>query len=244
MKGIILAGGTGSRLAPLTDVFNKHVLPVGRYPMIVHPLMQMARAGIKEILIVTTVAALGDLSRTLGSGSKFGVDLTYRVQEQPKGIAQALALAAPFVQQDLCTVILGDNIFTADLEPYVQGFVHRGHGAQILVKQVHDPSRYGIAQIEQGRVTSIMEKPPQPTSNLAVTGIYMYDPHVFRLIETLQPSSRGEYEITDVNNLYIKHSEMSYAVLSGDWIDAGTFPSLARANEIMARCSYPELSTL
>lgn len=233
MKGIILAGGTGSRLFPLTKVTNKHLLPVGQKPMIYHPVEKLIEAGIKEILIVTGVDHMGDVVGLLGSGKEFGCRFTYRVQDEAGGIAQALALAEHFVHGDLCTVILGDNIFQDSLSVDVKRFVEQKVGARILLKQVSDPHRFGVAEISGDKVLGIEEKPKSPKSDLAVTGIYFYDGRVFDFIRHLKPSARGELEITDVNNHYIKEDSLTFGRLSGWWSDAGTFDSLARVNQLL-----------
>lgn len=233
MKGIILAGGTGSRLYPLTKVTNKHLLPVGQYPMIYHGIHKLVEAGITEILIVTGRDHMGDVVNLLGSGVEFGVTFTYKVQDQAGGIAQALGLAENFVGDDLMTVILGDNIFSDNIAPYIHNFQEQGAGGKILLQQVEDPERYGVAELRGTQIVSIDEKPKVPKSSYAVTGIYMFDPSVFNIIRTLQPSGRGELEITDVNNHYIRMGKMSYDVLQGWWTDAGTHDSLAHANEML-----------
>ena len=233
LKGIILAGGTGSRLNPLTKVTNKHLLPVGKYPMIYYSIAKLKEAGVNEILIVTGRHHAGDIINLLGSGSELGIKLTFRVQDQAGGVAEALSLAEEFVGNELLTVILGDNIFTGDITPYVEEFIRHNSGAQILVKEVQDPQRFGVAEIENDQIISIEEKPQFPKSNYAVTGFYMYDPRVFDIIKTLEPSGRGELEITDVNNAYIQLNELRFGVVSGNWIDAGTFASLSRANKIV-----------
>ena len=216
MKGIVLAGGTGSRLHPLTTVTNKHLLPVGNYPMIFHPIARLKQAGITEILIVTGRDHMGDVMELLGSGHDFGLDFTYKVQDQAGGIAQALGLARGFCCGDSCCVILGDNIFQDDLTVSIQVFQRLQHGARVLLKEVQDPERFGVAELsEDGDILSIEEKPVHPRSNLAVTGIYMYDPQVFDIIPTLVPSHRGELEITDINNGYIHAGTMTYDVLRG-----------------------------
>lgn len=230
MKGIVLAGGTGSRLYPLTKVTNKHLLPVGIKPMIFYPIEKLTDAGVDEILIVTGTDHMGDVVNLLGSGKDFGCRFTYKVQDEAGGIAQALGLAENFVGKDSMTVILGDNIFETDLANAVENYP--GKGAQILVKQVEDPERFGVAEIEGDQVTGIEEKPDQPKSDFAVTGIYMYDYAVFDLIKNLKPSKRGELEITDVNNDYISRGEMRYSVLHGWWTDAGTPESYKIANEL------------
>jgi glucose-1-phosphate thymidylyltransferase len=230
MKGIILAGGTGSRLFPLTKVTNKHLLPVGTKPMIFHPIEKLVAAGITDILIVTGIEHMGDIINLLGSGKDFKCRFTYKVQDEAGGIAQALYLAAEFVGNDKMVVILGDNIFQDDLLPFVRAFKKQKKGARVLLKEVRDPHRFGIALIRKGKVLSIEEKPKKPKSNLAVSGIYFYDHQVFGIIKTLRPSGRGELEITDVNNAYIRKNQMAYDLLSGWWTDAGTFASLERAS--------------
>jgi glucose-1-phosphate thymidylyltransferase len=233
LKGIILAGGTGSRLYPLTKVINKHLLPVGLEPMIYHPIYKLKNAGITEILIVTGTEHMGQMVSLLGSGHEFGVEFTYKVQDQAGGIAQALGLAEQFVGNDKCVVILGDNIFKDDITKYIEDFSKQENGAKILLKTVFDPQRYGVAEydINTNKVISIEEKPTFPKGNFAVTGIYMYDSEVFNIIKTLKPSGRGELEITDVNNAYLKNGKLTYNLLYGWWTDAGTFDSLAKANE-------------
>jgi glucose-1-phosphate thymidylyltransferase len=229
-KGIILAGGTGSRLFPLTKVTNKHLLPVGRKPMIYHPIDKLTQAGIEEILIVTGVDHMGDIVTLLGSGKEFGCRFTYKVQDQAGGIAEALSLAENFVGNSRMIVILGDNIFNDDLTPFVENYAQQKKGAKILVKEVSDPQRFGVVEMKNGKVLSIEEKPKKPKSKFAVTGIYFYDFEVFNIIRTLKPSRRGELEITDVNNAYLKKEALTYDVLSGWWSDAGTFESLERAS--------------
>jgi glucose-1-phosphate thymidylyltransferase len=235
MKGIILAGGTGSRLFPLTKVTNKHLLPVGREPMIFHPVRKLTDAGIDEILVVTGVEHMGDVVTLLGSGKDFRCRFTYKVQDEAGGIAQALGLAENFAGQDLMCVILGDNIFEDGIAPYVKGFREQGGGARLLLKQVHDPQRYGVAEVEGSRVVRIVEKPKKPKTDLAVVGIYFYDSRVFDIIRTLKPSARGELEITDVNNHYLRAGTLHCDRLQGWWTDAGTFDSLASANELVRR---------
>lgn len=233
MKGIILAGGTGSRLAPLTKVTNKHLLPVGKYPMIYYSISQLKDAGIQEIMIVTGRNHAGDIINLLGSGNEYGVNFTYRIQENAGGIAEALDLAEEFVGDGLMTVILGDNIFTGNIKLAIEEFKEQGTGAKILIKEVKDPQRFGVPEIYNNRIVSIDEKPANPKSNYAVTGIYMYDNQVFDIIKDLNPSARGELEITDVNNAYIRLNQLRYGIVTGDWIDAGTHESLARANKIV-----------
>ena len=233
MKGIILAGGTGSRLFPLTKVTNKHLLPVGREPMIFHPVKKLIEGGITEILIVTGVDHMGDVVNLLGSGKDFGCRFTYKVQDEAGGIAQALGLAENFVGKDLSCVILGDNIFQDSIKGYVASFREQAHGAKLLLKQVHDPQRYGVAEIEGAKVTRIVEKPKEPKSDLAVVGVYFYDAEVFSVIRTLKPSGRGELEITDVNNYYLRAGTLQFDRLAGWWTDAGTFESLHAATELV-----------
>jgi glucose-1-phosphate thymidylyltransferase len=233
MKGIVLAGGTGSRLFPLTKVTNKHLLPVGREPMIFHPVKKLIEAGIDEILIVTGVDHMGDVVNLLGSGREFGCRFTYKVQDEAGGIAQALGLAENFAGDDLICVILGDNIFEDAIGPWVKAFKAQGRGARLLLKEVPDPQRYGVAEIEGSRVVRIVEKPKKPKSDLAVVGVYFYDAQVFDIIRTLKPSARGELEITDVNNHYLAAGQLQWEKMRGVWTDAGTFESLAAANELM-----------
>ncbi|MDR1113682.1 MAG: NTP transferase domain-containing protein [Candidatus Margulisbacteria bacterium] len=229
MKGVVLAGGTGSRLYPLTKVTNKHLLPVGRKPMIYYPLERLLQAGIKEILIVTGTEHVGAVVNLLGSGKDFNCRFTYKVQDEAGGIAQALGLAENFAGGDDVTVILGDNIFQDDLTPYLQEYAKQGGGAKLLLKEVTDPQRFGVAEIKDGLIVSIEEKPKRPKSNNAVTGIYIYDAQVFDYIRTLKPSGRGELEITDVNNKYITGRKCTYNIFQGFWTDAGTPESLRNA---------------
>lgn len=232
MKGIVLAGGTGSRLNPLTKVTNKHLLPVGKYPMIFYPIYRLKQAGIREILVVTGREHMGDVIELLGSGTDYGLNFTFKVQDQAGGIAEALGLARNFVNGDRCVVILGDNIFEDDTTPFVESFAKQERGAKVLIKEVSDPRRFGVPELRNGKIISIEEKPEHPKSNYAVTGIYMYDSEVFDIVKTLKPSGRGELEITDVNNAYIKRGTLTYDVLRGWWTDAGTPVSLLRANEL------------
>lgn len=231
MKGIILAGGTGSRLYPLTKVTNKHLLPVGNKPMIYHPIEKLIEVGIQEILIVTGTDHMGDVVNLLGSGKDFGCKFTYKVQDEAGGIAQALGLAENFAGDEPVIVILGDNIFEATLQKAVDNY--SGSGSQILIQEVHDPKRYGVAELNGDNVISIEEKPANPKSNYAVTGIYFYDANVFECIKTLKPSGRGELEITDVNNFYIQNGKMKSSELEGWWTDAGTPESYKHANTLV-----------
>ena len=234
MKGVILAGGTGSRLFPLTKVTNKHLLPVGSKPMMLHLVDKMVEAGIERILVVTGTEHMGDVVSLLGSGKDYGCEFTFRVQDQAGGIAQALALAENFAGGDPICVLLGDNIFQDSIAEDVRRFREQGEGARVLLKEVHDPERYGVARVDGDRVTEILEKPKNPPSSMAVTGLYFYDARVFEIIDGLEPSARGEYEITDVNNAYIEAGTMSFGQFKGWWTDAGTFPSYRHANELVA----------
>lgn len=231
MKGIVLAGGTGSRLYPLTKVTNKHLLPVGNKPMIYYPIEKLTGAGIDEMLIVTGTEHMGDVVNLLGSGKEFGCRFTYKVQDEAGGIAQALGLARNFVGNESMAVILGDNIFESDLNAATKNYDKSG--AQIIIKEVDDPYRFGVAEMDGDKIIGIEEKPHQPKSKYAVTGIYFYPPDVFDVIENLEPSDRGELEITDVNNYYIRKGRMTYSILEGWWTDAGTPDSYKKANELI-----------
>lgn len=240
MKGIILAGGTGSRLYPLTKVTNKHLLPVYDKPMIYYPLQTLIDAGINDIMIVSGRGHAGHFLELLGSGVDFGVHLTYEIQKKAGGIAEALGLAKDFADNKSVTVILGDNIFQDNVHMSVETF---NHGARIFLKEVPDARRFGVAQIKGKSIISIEEKPTLPKSNLAVTGMYIYDSKVFEIIRTLKPSGRGELEITDVNNEYIRLGEMDFSQLKGYWSDAGTFESLFRASELVRNINTTETET-
>lgn len=236
LKGIILAGGLGSRLRPLTKVTNKHLLPIYDKPMIYYPIATLVRAGIKDIMIVTGGNSAGDFLRLLGNGREFGLkDIYYTYQEGEGGIADALKLCEHFAEGQRVVVILGDNIIQDDIGPYVRKFAEQDSGARILLKEVSDPERFGCPELDGGRIVRIEEKPISPKSSYAVTGIYMYDRRVFDFCQRLKPSARGELEITDVNNAYIKEGDLYYDVLDGWWTDAGTFESLYRANELVAK---------
>ena len=237
----MLAGGTGSRLFPLTKVTNKHLLPVGGYPMIYHPLMRMRRAGIEQVAIVTSPEHMGDVVNLLGSGHELGLDLTYRVQDQPGGIAQAVGLCENFVGNDLFLVILGDNILADDLDEEAALYRKQGGGARILLKEVPDPERYGVPRFEDGNIVEIIEKPADPPSNYSVTGIYFYDRQVFDFIRALAPSRRGEYEVSDVNTAYVRESELTHGILPGWWGDAGTIEGWHEANHLARDLVYEEL---
>ena len=234
MKGIILAGGTGSRLYPLTKVTNKHLLAVYDKPMIYYPLQTLIDAGISDIMIVSGRGHAGHFLELLGSGSEFGVRLTYEIQDEAGGIAQALGLAEGFANKEEVTVILGDNIFQNSIGEDVRSFIE---GGKIFLKEVPDAQRFGVAELDGDRVIGIEEKPEVPKSNYVVTGLYMYDAEVFDVISMLKPSARGELEITDVNNYYIEQERMGYKVLDGYWSDAGTFESLLRASVMVHNLS-------
>jgi len=237
MKGIILAGGLGSRLSPLTRITNKHLLPVFDKPMIYYPLQTLVNAGIRDILIVTGGNNAGDFLRLLGNGKKdFGLDhINYTYQEGEGGIAAALSLAEFFADQEPICVVLGDNIIEKNINNAVKEFKKQKSGAKILLKEVPDPERFGVVRLEGDKVVEILEKPKNPPSALAVVGIYMFDNTVFEIIKTLKPSGRGELEITDVNNAYIKRGAMTFEILEGWWTDAGTFESLVRASNMVAK---------
>lgn len=235
MKGIVLAGGLGSRLRPLTAITNKHLLPVYDQPMIYYPIQALVNAGINDIMIVTGGNSAGDFLRLLGNGKAFGLKhLNYTYQEGEGGIAAALSLVEHFAAGEPICVVLGDNIIEHNICKAVRAYRHQGGGAKILLKQVADPQRFGVPELEGRRVVRIEEKPKEPRSDYAVIGIYMYDADVFNIIRTLKPSGRGELEITDVNNAYIARDEMSWDELDGWWTDAGTFESLLRASNMVA----------
>ncbi|WP_010271057.1 sugar phosphate nucleotidyltransferase [Paenibacillus senegalensis] len=232
MKGVILAGGNGTRLAPLTTIMNKHLLPVGKYPMIHYGIEKFRQAGIDDILLITGKAAAGDFINYLGSGRQWNIRLTYRIQEEASGIANALELAEPFILPgEKFIVLLGDNLFADDLSGYLEQFLNQTEKAMVLLKQVSDPERYGVPSFKDGRIEHIYEKPEQPPSSYCVTGIYGYDSDVFKRVRQIAPSRRGELEISDVNNLYAKDGELAYQILQGWWTDAGTFPSLLEASQ-------------
>jgi len=235
LKGVVLAGGTGSRLMPLTKVTNKHLLAVGKKPMIYYPIEKLIASEIKEILIVTGIEHMGDVVNLLGSGRDFGCQFTYKVQDQAGGIAQALHLAEGFANSGSVAVILGDNIFRANLKIYADKYRTQKTGARVLLKEVKDPQRFGVAEVENGKVLNIVEKPKNPKTNYAVTGIYFYDSTVFEIIKKLKPSGRGELEVTDINNAYIEKNQLEYDIIDGWWSDAGTFESLNRVNELIAK---------
>ncbi len=235
MKGIILAGGLGTRLYPLTKVTNKHLLPVYDSPMIYYPLRALINSGITDILIVTGGNSAGDFLKLLGNGKDFGLKhINYTYQEGEGGIAEALGLAEFFAAGDRVCVVLGDNIIEKNICRAVEAFEQQRDGAKILLKEVPDPQRFGVPVFDGDRVIGVEEKPKRPRSKYAVTGIYMYDHTVFDIIKTLKPSDRGELEITDVNNVYIERGNMTWEVLDGWWTDAGTFESLLSASRLVA----------
>jgi glucose-1-phosphate thymidylyltransferase len=235
MKGVILAGGLGTRLMPCTKVTNKHLLPVYDKPMIYYPILTLVNAGIEDILIVTGGNHAGEFLRLLGNGKEFGLkDIAYTYQEGEGGIADALKLAEHFAKDEKIFVILGDNIVEDNVKEHVDDFLKQKRGAKVFLKEVPDPQRFGVAEIKDGKIISIEEKPKNPKSNFAVCGLYMYDNEVFEIVKHLKPSSRGELEITDVNNEYIRRGLMSFSILKGWWTDAGTFESLFKASCLVA----------
>ena len=241
MKGVVLAGGTGSRLFPLTKITNKHLLPIYDRPMIYYPIQTLVDAGIEDILIVTGGRNSGDFLRLLANGKEFGLKhINYTYQEGEGGIADALALAEHFADGHKICVVLGDNIIEHNIWEAAEKFRKQDAGAHILLKEVHDAERFGVAEVASARIVGIEEKPKHPKSNYAVTGIYMYDATVFDKIRTLVPSRRGELEITDVNNAYIREGNMTFSFLEGWWTDAGTFDSLLRAANLVAQSRAKE----
>lgn len=232
-RGVILAGGKGTRLGELTRVTNKHLLPVGPFPMVYHPLKKLVGAGIRDVLLVSGTEHMGDFVELLGSGREHGCTLTYRVQDEAGGIAQALGLAALFCQNARSVVILGDNIFLDPLGHILTQAHDKPDSAWVALKQVPDPGRYGVAELQGQRIVGIEEKPAKPKSDYAVAGIYVYPPDVFEVVPQLKPSRRGELEITDVNQYYLQHQRLGYSILKGYWTDAGTPDSLAHANQLV-----------
>jgi len=233
MKGVILAGGHATRLKPMTKATNKHLLPIGQRAMIEYPLRALTMCGIKEILVVTGAGHVGDIVNYLGSGAEYGVNFTYKVQDEAGGVAQALSLAEHFSHGDKLMVVLGDNITRDNLRKEVEKFEKRERGAHIFLKRIKgDITRYGVAEVKGNKVVSIEEKPKHPKSNHVVTGTYLYDSNVFDIIRALKPSARGEYEITDVNNAYVKKGLMTFSIIKGPWTDAGTFETYSRANRL------------
>jgi glucose-1-phosphate thymidylyltransferase len=232
MKGVILAGGQGTRLFPLTKATNKHLLPVGRVPMIFHAVNQLVDSGIKQIMVVTSTEHMGDIVSCLGSGEDFNCTFSYRVQEKPLGIAHGLSLADSFARGEKVVVILADNIFASSIRHIVESFAKQEAGARVVLKKVSDPTRYGVAALDEKQVMYIEEKPKAPPSDYAVVGLYCYDEKVFDIIKTLKYSDRGELEVTALNNEYIKIHQMEYEIFDGQWMDAGTPESWFEANRI------------
>ncbi|MDM5299810.1 sugar phosphate nucleotidyltransferase [Bacillus pumilus] len=232
MKGVILAGGKGSRLAPLTSIVNKHLLPVGPYPMIYWSLFKLKEAGILDVMLISQEEQIPMFQKLLEDDQELGMNIVYQVQPEASGISDGLSYAKPFVTGEKFVLMLGDNVFEDSLIPFVEAFQKQENGAKVLLKEVTDPTRFGIAEIDTGhhRILSIEEKPEHPRSSYCVTGIYFYDQEVFQYIEEISPSDRGELEITDVNNLYISNSQLTYDMLNGWWIDAGTHESLHQAS--------------
>ncbi len=247
MKGIVLAGGTGSRLFPLTRVTNKHLLPVGRYPMIYHPIIRLKRVGCTEIAIVTSPEHMGDVVNLLGSGNRFGVDFTYRVQDQPGGIAQAMGLCENFTGNDFFIVMLGDNILASDFPDDVSKFMSDAstpYGtAHVLLKEVPDPERYGVPRLKNDSIVEVIEKPTDPPSDYSVIGVYLFDPKVYDIIRTLEPSDRGELEISDVISFYARAGSLSHGFVEGWWGDAGTLDGYQEANSLAKELVYEEIPT-
>lgn len=243
MKGIILAGGSGTRLRPMTKVTNKHLLPVYDKPMIYYPLETLIRSGLQDIMIVSGRGHAGHFLELLGSGSNLGIRLSYAVQEEAGGIAQALGLCEDFADNEKIAVILGDNLFQnhGQIKKAIKNFSNQKRGAKIILKEVEDPERFGVASFKGKKIKKVVEKPKNPQSNFAVTGCYMYDKQVWKIINNLKPSGRGELEITDVNNFYIKQNTMTFEILNGWWTDAGTIPSLLRASNMVAESKNKKL---
>jgi glucose-1-phosphate thymidylyltransferase len=243
MKGVLICGGTGSRLRPLTEITNKSLLPVYDKPLVLYPLQVLLNAGLKDIAVVTGAEHMDQMAAFLGSGSRFGCSFAFKVQDKPGGIAQALSLAEEFADGDSVCAILGDNVYFDDVSPVITSFKS---GAHLFLKEVSDPERFGVAEVESEkklstlnsqlstiRVLSLEEKPSKPKSNLAATGLYLYDTHCFEMIQSLKPSERGELEITDLSKAYLSKGNLTATVLQDDWIDAGTFESLFRAAELV-----------
>ena len=244
MKGVVLAGGLGTRLRPLTSVTNKHLLPVFNQPMIYYPIQTLVNAGITDIMVVTGGNSAGEFLRLLGNGKAFGLKhLNYAYQEGEGGIADALSLVEHFASDDAMCVVLGDNIIEGNILSAVNAYQQQGGGAKIILKKVPDPQRFGVPRLEGNKVISIDEKPKVPQSDYAVIGIYMYDAKVYDIIRSLKPSGRGELEITDVNNAYIERNQMTWEELDGWWTDAGTFESLLHASKLVAETGANKMST-
>jgi glucose-1-phosphate thymidylyltransferase len=243
IKGVVLAGGLGTRLRPLTSITNKHLLPVYNKPMIYYPIEMLVEAGITDILIVTGGTSAGDFLRLIGNGEDFGLSrINYAYQKGEGGIAEALGLAREFIDDDRVVVVLGDNILQNGIKKGVEAFLKQQQGGRIFLKRVDNPREYGIAEVEGNKIRNIIEKPQDPPSDLAVIGVYMYPPDVFEIVETLEPSARGELEITDVNNAYIRQDKMEYEIVDGWWLDAGeSHEALLQANLTIARQQGIEL---
>lgn len=233
IRGVVLAGGSGSRLLPLTKTTNKHLLPVGDRPMVYYPIERLVAAGIEDILVVTGVHHVGAIVSQLGSGAEFGCRFTYKVQDEARGIADALLLAEDFARGGQVAVVLGDNVFSDPLAPHLAAWAGSGKGAMVLLKEVVDPQRFGVARFDGPTLAEIIEKPVAPPSRLAVTGIYFYDGGVYDIIRTLRPSARGELEISEVNSRYLANGQLAWQTLGGWWTDAGTLESLHRANVLV-----------
>lgn len=235
MKGVVLGGGTGSRLMPLTKVINKNILAVYDKPLIYYPIITMRDAGIEEILLISGRGHAGQYLDLLSNGKELGVKLTYVIQEEPKGLAQALSIAEDFADNGPIAMILGDNIYEENLKQAVDNFKKQEKGAKVILKQVPDPQRFGVVEFDGDKIKQVEEKPQFPKTDWIVTGFYMYDNRCFDFIRSLRPSARGEYEITDLNNCYIKDGSLTYHKTTGEWIDAGTFDSLLKANLFIAK---------
>lgn len=233
LRGVVLAGGSGSRLHPLTKTTNKHLLPVGRQPMVYYPVQRLVEAGVNDVLVVTGVHHFGALVAQLGSGAEFGCRFTYKVQDRAGGIAEALGLAEDFARGGPVAVVLGDNVFDAPLRPHLDAWGDSGKGAMILLARVDDPRRFGVPRFEGGQIVEVVEKPADPPSPFAVTGVYFYDAAVYEIIRGLRPSARGELEISEVNTTYVQRGQMHWAELGGRWTDAGTLESYARAQGLV-----------
>lgn len=240
IKGVVLAGGSGIRLRPITKIMSKHLLPVGAEPLIYYPIKTLRDAGIKDILMVCGAEHTDQYLKILGSGRELGVRLSYTIQQKPVGIAQGLGLARSFAEGKKIALILGDNLFGDNFKDAVTSFKKKKRGAMVVIKEVKDPRRFGVVKFKGSNIAQVVEKPKRPPTNWAVTGLYLYDNRVFDVIKTLKPSGRGEYEITDVNNYYIKEGTMDFVKAKKFWIDAGTFDSLHQANLLIRRFAKPK----
>lgn len=243
MKGVILAGGKATRLRPLTLVTNKHLLPIYNKPMIYYPLESMARAGIKDVLIIVSPSHAGSFLNLLSSGKSFGLRLTYEIQEESKGLADAVSIAKDFADEDDILVILGDNVFSYSLKSSVTRFSKKNSGATVFAVKHSKPQHYGVIELNGKKVVSIIEKPKKPKSNLIQTGVYLYDKNVFKYINKLKPSKRGELEITDLNNIYLANRELRCEIIDDTWIDAGTsYDELLKANQLAKKLHSTHIS--